>query len=373
MKSYKHPVISKEAIKDVVSILKSGKLSGYRGTPEGQLGGRWVQELESAFRDYFGVKYAIAMSSATACLHIALLTLGIGKGDEVIVSPTSFSASASCVLLAGATPVFADIQDDIFCIDPKEIKKAITPRTKAIIPVHLMGHPADMYSILFLARKHSLLVIEDSAQALGSLCYCQFTGAMGDCGIFSFNQSKPVSTGEGGMLVTDNAHIAQRAIALRNHAEVSDPGLSVAGYNYRLCEVEACLALHQFRRLDEINNTRIELTSYLTEELSKIEGLTPPVTHPNCKHTFYTYGVKFGIVGMSRDEFQDRMMGNGVYFGIKGYGRPLYRLPAFGAKGNLCPVAEQMYRELVVTDICKPPATIKDMKEVVKAIKKTIP
>jgi len=366
----KHPIMGLNEINAVTEVIASGQLSGYRANLEYQLGGKKVRQFEEAFADYFGVKYAIAMNSATACLHSALIACGIGKGDEVIVSPYTFSASASCVLMVGATPVFIDIQDDIFCIDPTKIKGALTKRTKAIIPVHLCGHPANMMMIMAMAKYHNLVVIEDAAQAIGATHFKEYVGTIGDCGVFSFNQSKTICTGEGGMLITNDNEIAEKVRLIRNHGEVYSDTL---GYNYRMTELTAAVGVEQFKRLEWLNKQRIELANYLTEELNKIEGLTPPVVYPFSKHVFYTYATKFNedIIGMSRDEFQDRMIAEGIYFG-RGYVKPLYRLPVFGGKKGLCPVAERMWRKLMVTDIVRPPATIADMKDIVKAVKKIL-
>jgi len=291
----------------------------------------------------------------------------VEQGDEVVVTPYSFSASASCALMVDAKPVFCDIQDDIFCLDPYHIEKHLTSRTKAIIPVHLMGHPADMGWIMEIAKLFNLRVIEDSAQAIGAMYHDRYAGTIGDCGIFSFNQSKPISTGEGGVLITNDDYIARVARAVRNHGEVSDPELGVVGYNYRLCEVEAVLALAQFKRLDEMNDRRIELTDYMTDQLKDTE-LIPPVTLPDCKHVFYTYAMKSKG---NRDQFQARMKDEGIYFG-SGYVKPLYLLPVFGGKEGQCPVCERMYNEIIVTDIFKYPMTIKDVDKIIEVVKRCL-
>lgn len=369
MQNYKHPILGDDVLEAIGGILKTGILSGFRGTGEGHYGGEVVRQLEAEFKNYFGCKYALTLNSATAGLHAALIACGIGQGDEVIVSPYSFSSSVSCVLMVGAKPIFADIQDDIFCIDPVDIKRKITPRTKVIIPVHLCGHPADMDGIMTIAREYNLKVIEDAAQSIGAIYKRNFAGTIGDCGIFSFNQSKQISSGEGGMLITDDDEIARIVMAVRNHGEISDPELKIVGYNYRMCEIEAAMVLIQFRELERNIAHRIKLASYLSERL--IGGLTPPVTYPDCRHTFYTYATKFdkAKIGMTRDDFQKRMIDGGIYFG-GGYVKPLYLLPVYGYEMGLCPVTERMWRgELMVTDIIKPPATLDDMDEIVNTIK----
>jgi|TARA_Y100000310_G_scaffold84594_1_gene81493 dTDP-4-amino-4,6-dideoxygalactose transaminase len=335
---------------EIDAILKSGILSGFRANREYHLGGHYVQSLEVAFKDYFGVEYAVALNSATAGLHVALRACGVGAGDEVIVTPYSFSASASCVLMAGATPVFADIQDETFCLDYALLEKVISPHTKAIIPVHLCGHPADMYEIMNFAEFYNLKVIEDAAQSIGAKYLDDYTGTIGDCGVFSFNQSKHINTGEGGMLITDNGKIAEIARAVRNHGEVSVPELKILGYNYRMTEIEAAIGLEQFNRLDELIAVRVRNAEMLTEGLKGIKGLTPPVTYPGCTHSFYTYALKT----RNKQKLCKQLGKRGIYFGT--YVKPLHLLPIFGHKKGLCPVAERMYEEeLIVTDSVKDP------------------
>jgi dTDP-4-amino-4,6-dideoxygalactose transaminase len=276
--------------------------------------------------------------------------------------------------MANAKPVFVDINPDIFCITPHYVATAINSKTKAIIPVHLMGHPA-----LIPRFNYNIKIIEDACQSIGATHNNKLVGTMGNCGIFSFNQSKHISSGEGGMLITDDADINEVAMAVRNHGEVSAPELGIFGYNYRLSEIHAAIALEQFKQLDKLNAHRIMLADYLTDRLSRIDGLIPPTVYPNCKHVYYTYAVKFNkdIIGMSRDEFQRKMIEKGVYFGNPGggYVKPLYLLPVFQKvnpelyKEGYCPVAERLWKEeLCVTDIVRYPYTLKDMKEIVKTV-----
>lgn len=373
----KHPSISNKGYEMVHDIMSSGEMSGYRGTPEGRYGfGKYTKRLENSFKAYFSVKYAVAINSATSALHASLVACDIGVGDEVIVTPYSFSSSASCVLMVGATPVFVDIEPNTFCLNPIEIWKALTPKTKAIIPVHLCGHPADMTYMMNIVS-HKVAIIEDAAQAIGAEWKGRKVGTIGDCGVFSFNQSKHISTGEGGMLITDDETIYERACAVRNHGEVSFPALKIVGYNYRMCEIEAALALDQFHDLDQMTRIRIGLAEYMSQRLSEIDGFTPPITLPDCKHVFYTYAVKYdeAKVGMPRNEFQKKMIDKGVYFG-SGYVEPLYLLPVyekFGYKKGLCPVTERMWeRELLVFDWLRYGTTFKDIDHAIKIVKEVI-
>jgi len=323
----------------VEEIIKSKLLSGFRGTPEGHSGGKYVQELEEAFRERFGIKYAVAMNSATSALHASLIACGVGKGDEVIVSPFSFASSASCALMVGAKPVFVDIDPETYCIDPKLVDKAITKKTKVIIPVHLFGHPADMESILDIAEAHHpIAVIEDAAQAIMAESLLGLAGTMGDCGIFSFNQSKHINTGEGGMLVTDDDKIARIARAVRNHAESSDPSLKIVGYNYRLGEIEAYLALEQLKDLDnQLLNRRI-MVSHLESGFEK-EGI--PYKKIPIKHACWAFAFKV----KHREEVYEKCKAKGLNLN-KGYNEPLYRLPIFDVTDySKFPVTERMWNE----------------------------
>jgi dTDP-4-amino-4,6-dideoxygalactose transaminase len=272
--------------------------------------------------------------------------------------------------MANGTPVFADIEDETFCIDPVDIEKKITRLTKAIIPVHLFGHSANMDAIMKIAKKYNLKVIEDTAQSIGAKYHGKYAGTIGDCGVFSFNQSKHISSGEGGMLITNDDHIAEVARAMRNHGEISHPELKIVGYNYRMCEIEAAIALDQFKDLDHNLEWRRHLAEYMSEELKKWgSGIIPPVIKPDCIHSFYVYATKY--LSNDRDAYQKLLIDNGVYFGTKGYARPLYLLPIYGGKKGQCPVTERMYdTEVMATDQLRYPMTIKEIDKIVEVMKR---
>ncbi|MBN1353737.1 MAG: DegT/DnrJ/EryC1/StrS family aminotransferase [Candidatus Omnitrophica bacterium] len=394
-------IVGKEESKRVNSVLKSGILSGFIAkSGDGFLGGKEVREFESLVGGYFGTEHVISVNSATAGLHVALGACGIGPGDEVIVTPYTMSASATAIIMQNAIPVFADISENTFCIDPGSIEQCITARTKAIIVVHLFGHPAEMNRIKALARKYKLKIIEDCAQAPGAVYKKQLVGTLGDIGIFSLNQHKTVTSGEGGFAITRNARLALGMRLIRNHGEVIAGNIrlkdisNIVGYNYRMTELEAAVSIGQFRRLDFLNAHRINLARYLTEKLSKFEGLTLPAEESGTKHVYFVYPIRIkeSEARIPRDVFVKALNAEGIPCAA-GYVRPIYLEPlyqkkiAYGRKGcpftcgfykgnavyskGICPVAEKMHRkELVIIPVCRYPETPRDMDDVVKAFQK---
>ncbi|MBE3143549.1 MAG: DegT/DnrJ/EryC1/StrS family aminotransferase [Planctomycetes bacterium] len=340
-------------LNEIKKLLEDDQLSGFRGTADGNNGGPMVQRLEKSIADYFDIKHAIVFNSATAALHAALVACGVRKTDEVIVSPYSFTASASCVLQAGAKPVFADIDADSYCISPTEITKVKTANTKVLLPVHLCGNVADMDGILALAAVNGYKVIEDAAQALGAKYKGKFAGTIGDCGVFSFNQSKNISTGEGGCLITNNDTIAKRAKLVRNHGEVVEPEAKILGWNYRMTEIEACIGYHRFQRLDEVNRHRQAMAQHISENLATVTGLNAPVVATDTVHSFYTYAMKVTPeFNMTATELCQRMEIRDFPLKV-GYVKPLHLQPIF-ANGVTLPVAEKCWNtDLIVTDIIK--------------------
>jgi perosamine synthetase len=395
--------IGPEELRAASKVIKSGVLSKYLGCYDPDFwGGPKVQELEKDWAHYTGAKFAVSVNSCTSGLYAACGAVGIGPGDEVIVSPYTMSASASCVLVYNAIPVFADVDEDTFCITPDSIAKVISPRTKAIVVVHIMGHPADMDGIMKLARKHNLKVIEDCAQAPGATYKNKKIGSIGDIGIFSLNYHKTIHTGEGGITVTNDEDLANRLRMIRNHAEAvcEDMGVTnivnLLGFNYRMTEIEAAIGIEQLKKLDSLTKPRIELANYLTEKLIDIDGITPPEVRPNVKHVYYIYAIKYDeeVIGLPRNIFAKALEAEGVPF-YQGYARPLYMQPiyqkkiGFGDKGcpfscrfygkktdykkGLCPVTERLYyKQLMYTNLCRPPLTYKDMDDIANAIIKVI-
>jgi perosamine synthetase len=392
-----HPIIGEEEKTAVMQVLESGKLSTFIASPGGHfLGGEKIRQFERDFASYYGLKYAVAFNSATSALHASVAACGVKAGEEVIVPPYTFTSTATCALMHNAIPVFVDIKPDIFCLDPAQIESAITPRTRAIIPVHLFGHAADMDEITAIAKNHNLKVIEDCAQAPGGIYKGRYVGTMGDCGIFSFQETKNIMTGEGGMLITNDEGITEIARMVRNHGEVilesqkqrtyrSD----ILGWGYRMTELEAALGIEQLKKLDKLNSQRIALANYLSESLTPIDGLIPPVVYPYVKHVYYSYPLKYDEdkIGIPRELFIKALTAEGIPFGA-GYVRPLYLNPIYHENKpfiydyfgkdisydkGICPVTEGLHeRKLVSTPVCRPPATLKDMEDVVKAVRKVI-
>lgn len=391
----RHPVIGEPEKRAVLDVLDRGELSTFIASPgEYFLGGKKIREFEERFAGYHRVKYAVAFNSATAALHAAVVAVGVEAGEEVIVPAYTFTATATCALMHNAVPVFADIQPDIYALDPAAVTRAISPLTRAIIPVHLFGHPADMDPLMEVARRHGLRVIEDCAQAPGARYKGRPVGTIGDCGIFSFTETKHVTCGEGGMLVTNDEAIAQAARLVRNHGEVMWEGQTartysstILGWNYRMTEMEAALGIVQFERLDAVNAERMRLAEHLSEKLRGVDGLTPPPVYPDCTHVYFIYALKYdeSRTGIPRSTFVRALVAEGIPF-AEGYVRPLYLSPIYHENRpsafrlyrgtatydkGLCPVTERLYeRELILTLITRPPAGPDDMGDVVTAVHK---
>lgn len=276
-----------------------------------------VAEFEHAFAEYIGVKHAVATSNGTTALHVALLAHNIGAGDEVITTPFTFIASVNSILYAGATPRLVDI-DSSFNLDVAQIESAITPRTRAIMPVHLFGQPAQMETLMDIARRHNLVVIEDACQAHGATFQDTRVGSFGT-GCFSFYATKNMTTGEGGMLTTNDHAIAARARLLISHGMKVRYQHETLGYNYRLTEIAAAIGLEQLRKLDAFNARRVENAGYYDEHLGRLAGLELPRVFPQRTHVYHQYTVRVQPnFPLSRDELvsalNDKGIGTGIYY-----------------------------------------------------------
>jgi len=301
------PILDERDKKAVLRVFDNGYLCG-AGAPE-------VTALEKEWGAYLGRKHCLTTNSGTAALHMALAALNIGPGDEVIVPAYTFLASASCVLHANAVPVFVDVDRKTYTIDPDKIEEKITERTKALIPVHLHGLPADMQRVMRIAKKHGLFVVEDACQAHGAEYRGKKVGTFGDLAAFSLNSSKNLAGGEGGLLVTDSDTYSMRASMLRMFGDEIDDetklrkyNASILGYQYRNLELPAAFARAQLTRLDEYNAQRIRNCTFLTEELSGIPGIHPPFVPENSTHVYWMYVVEMYPeevgVDLSPEEFR---------------------------------------------------------------------
>jgi dTDP-4-amino-4,6-dideoxygalactose transaminase len=278
------PEIGTEELDLARQVLESGYLTT----------GPMTQQFEQLIAEYLGAKHAVAVSSGTTALHLALICLGIGPGDEILVPDFTFPASANVVRHCGATPVLVDIDLATFNIDVADLEKKITPRAKVIMPVHLFGLSAAMDAITALAREHNLLVVEDAACALGAEYKGRKCGAIGDLGCFSFHPRKVITTGEGGMVITDDDEYAERLRLMRNHAmdRRNDERVFVEiGYNNRMSDVLAAVGVAQMGKLDSIIAKHLELANWYQEALSGLDMLALPTVPENCRHIYQTYAV----------------------------------------------------------------------------------
>ncbi|MCD6429545.1 DegT/DnrJ/EryC1/StrS family aminotransferase [bacterium] len=312
------PVFDDEMISAASNILKSGMV----------VQGKKVEEFEERFANYIGVKYAVAVSNGTSALHTAILSYNIKSGDEVIVPSFSFIATANSVMMCGAKPVFSDVGED-FCIDIEDVKEKITPKTKAIMPVHLYGQPCDMKAIMDIVEDHKLILIEDAAQAHGAEFAGKRVGSFGT-GCFSFYATKNMTTIEGGMITTDDKNVYERAKLIRNHGMPERYVHAVFGYNYRMTDVQAAIGLLQLKRLDEWNNTRIKNAELLTSLLSDIEGIITPKRYPKRKHVFHQYTIRITPEFRTTrekliEELRTNNIGSIIYYPIPIHKQKLYQ------------------------------------------------
>lgn len=358
--------IGTEECHAALRVLQTGQLSAFFGSwGDNFFGGPMVKAFEREWSERFAVPYAVSVNSATSGLIAAVGACGIKPGDDVIVSPFTMSASASCVRVFGGTAVFADVQEDTFNLDPVSIERCITPRTRAIIVVHLAGQPADMDQILAIARRHRLRVIEDAAQAPGATYKNRYAGTIGDIGVFSLNCHKTIQTGEGGVCCTHDPDLAARLQLIRNHGEavVEEMGVrhrpeEILGFNFRLGELEAAIGREQLRKLDALTAPRQAIASKLTRRLDALPGLLPPALKSDRTHVYYVYMMRIdeAVAGFTRRQAVCALAAEGVDC-FEGYCRPLYLQPLYagdwpGKDGRqygpgLCPVTERLFsREL---------------------------
>jgi UDP-4-amino-4,6-dideoxy-N-acetyl-beta-L-altrosamine transaminase len=364
---YGRQSIDEKDVASVCSVLRSDYLTT----------GPKVEEFEQAVSSYVGAKHGVAVSSGTAALHCAMYALGIGSGDEVIVPPMTFAATANCVCFLGATPIFADVDQDTLLIDPDQVEAKITLKTKAIIGVDYAGQPCDWDRLRNIADKHSLVLVADSCHAIGAVYKGRKVGKLADMTIFSFHPVKHITTGEGGMIVTENKDYAQKMRLFRNHGITSDARqrektgdwfyeMVDLGYNYRITDIQCALGLSQLEKLPEWITRRqviaAEYGRFFAENL-----LARPLlgTRQDVSHAYHLYVVRIA----NRDKVFIEMRKKGI--GVNVHYVPVHLHPYyeknFGYKKGLCPVAEDAYGQLITLPLHQG-MTQEDVKRVIKGI-----
>lgn len=390
--------IGEPEIEAVNRVMRSGTLSGFYGSPGDEYwGGPEIQAFERAWAKRFQAKHAVSVNSATSGLYTAIGASGIGPGDEVIVPPYTMSATVMSPLVYGAIPVFADIEDETFGLDPEAVRKAITPKTKAIIAVNLFGHPARLDELLEIAEKNGLILVEDNAQSPLAEDNGRFAGTIGHIGVFSLNFHKHIHTGEGGMCVTNDDALALRLKLIRNHGEnvVEQYNIkdltNIVGFNFRLTEIQAAIGMEQLKRIDTHVGKREALAQALTGGIKDLDGLTLPKVRPGCRHVYYVWAVRLNeeALGISRKTYCKALNAEGFPI-FEGYVEPLYLLPlfqektAFGENGfpfnmssnvnydkGICPVCERIYeKELIGFEPCAYDIDEMQIELLVEAFKK---
>ena len=328
--------ISESDIEAVVDVLRSGRLAL----------GPWTEAFEDAMASYVGVRHAIAVSSGTAALHVLVRALGIGGGDEVLVPSFTFAASVNVLLYEGATPVFVDVEPDTYNLDPDDVRRKITPRTKAVMAVDVFGHPAEWDAILAIAEEHGLRVIDDSCEALGAEYRGAKVGRFGDGAAFAFYPNKQMTTGEGGIVVTDDDGLAKVARSLRNQGR-GEMGTWLEyerlGYNYRIDEMSAALGTSQLRRIEEFVARRADVARSYARRLAHVPGLRPPVVRDHVRTSWFVYVVTLDE-GIDRDEVARGLEAEGGP--SRGYFSLVHRQPYLRDQydGLRLPVSESVAR-----------------------------
>lgn len=374
---YALPLIEDDDIAGVVDSLKSGWIAK----------GPKTMEFERQFADYVGAKYAVALNSCTAALHLPLVAAGLSEGDEVITTPMTFAASANVVVHTGAKPVFVDIDPLTMNIDPQKIREKITPRTKAIIPVHIAGHPCEMDEIMALAREHNLFVLEDAAHAVYTQYKGKLIGATANAAAFSFYATKNLVTGEGGMVTTNDEALYDKIRVLSTHGmsrnawnryaqagswyyEILSPG-----YKYNMSDIMAGLGLAQLSKLERMQGLRREIAGYYNAEFGRLPELEVPVELDYARHAWHLYIIKLNLAKLSLDraqfieELKEENIGTSVHF-IPLHLHPYYR-DTYGYQEGDFPVAEGVFKRIISLPLY-PKMSSQDANDVVNAVKRII-
>lgn len=373
---YGRQCLDEEDIQEVVETLRSDFLTT----------GPRVQEFEKMVAEYVGTKYAVAVSNGTAALHLACMAAGIGEGDEVITTPITFVASSNCVLYCGATPVFADINPRTYNIDVNEIEKHITEKTKAIIAVHFTGQPCEMDKIHEIADRHHLMVIEDAAHALGADYRGRKVGSISDMTTFSFHPVKHITTGEGGMITTNDKELYDKLMLYRTHGITRNHELMehcdgdwyyqqiALGYNYRITDIQCALGISQLRKLDQFVEKRRSLVERYNQAFSDNEHIITPYQEEGCHNSYHLYVVQ--LKGVDRKKVFDNMRKAGI--GVNVHYIPVYTQPYYTAyyqkkhlEQPVCPNAIQYYENAISLPLY-PELTVEQQDYVIGVLEKLV-
>lgn len=332
------PFLGDKELEYVTDCLKSNWISSK---------GKYIEEFETKFAAYCGCKYGISTTSGTTALHLAVASLGIGSGDEVIIPASTMAATALAVIYTGARPVLVDAERETWNMDVIQIKEKITSKTKALMPVHIYGHPCDMDPIMEIAQRHNLYVIEDAAEAHAAEYKGRKTGSMGHVSCFSFYANKIITTGEGGMMTTNDKSIAEKARRLKDLAHSPEKRFlhTDIGFNYRMTNIQAAIGLAQLERIDELAEMRRRNAYFYNSRLKDIPGITLPAEKEWVKNVYWMYGILIeDEFGMSRDELMKRLREKGIE--TRTFFIPMHQQPAFLNKGlfkgESYPVAEEL-------------------------------
>jgi len=354
-----NPIIEKEEKSLVNEVMDSGML----------VMGEYVEKFEEKFARYSETDFGIATSSGTTALDVALKSLNIEENDKIITTPFTFIASSNSILYSKADPIFADVKEDSFNIDPDSIKRLLNkyPDVKALLIVHLFGQPCDMGEIIKIVNQHNLLLIEDSAQAHGATYNDQKVGSFGDVSAFSFYPTKNMTTGEGGMVLTDQVEIMKKSRLLVNHGSTQKYHHDILGYNYRMTNISAAIGLVQFKKLDEYNKRRKKNAQKLTQGLVDLDWLKTPAVLENREHVFHQYTIKTDYRDELLHYLKENSIGYGIHYPLPTYEQKLYQ--NLGYKDITCPVTERLCDQVVSLPV-HPALSEKDLNYIINKLRK---
>lgn len=373
---YGHQWIDDKDIESVIEVLKSDWITQ----------GPKIKEFEEAVAEFVGTKYAVALSSGTSALHAACFVAGITLGDEVITTPITFTASSNCILYLGGKPVFSDIKKDTYNIDTEEIKKKITNKTKAIIPVDFAGQPADLDEIHEIAKEHNLIVVEDASHALGAEYKGKKVGSLSDLTVFSFHPVKHITTGEGGIVTTNNKGFHEKILMFRTHGITKSKAklirnegpwyyeMQELGYNYRITDFQCALGLSQLKKIDKFIKRRREIVKRYDEAFKNIEEIILPYEKPEVKSAWHIYVIRLKLdkLKTTRKEIFEALRAENI--GVHVHYIPVYYHPycqKLGYQKGLCPKAERYYEEAITLPLF-PKMNNRDVEDVANAVKKVV-